>query len=242
MIVQLHFDEVYLAANRERIENGKYEIPRDCACCKARGTVIGHGVRDRTCIGPHTDIIFVRRGLCKVCKTTFTFLPPFARPNSRYAIEAIQDTFMNFVSNDKKTLFHSMPDLKTIKWWPDWKTSNNWLHAVMDKLEGFQFEFEQCHGFEKASFTMLMKQKYLEKVSSSARGIYERLYNGLALLKEKFAAGACLLINGLRFHAGNFFQALFVARVGVMINWNPSRPDAAHHHFHEIYSDACKIT
>lgn len=51
--------------------------------------MIGHGRRDRTLLDEHRSEIRVRRGLCKACGGTITFLPLTVRPYRRYAVSVI---------------------------------------------------------------------------------------------------------------------------------------------------------
>jgi hypothetical protein len=53
------------------------KILRRCPICE-RDTIIGHGHRTKQAHDEYHDWIGIRRGLCPVCKTTFTFLPLFS--------------------------------------------------------------------------------------------------------------------------------------------------------------------
>lgn len=61
----------------------EYELPRDCPRCLGtgcRGSVIGHGRRRRTCLDQDGSEAKVRRGLCRACGGTITFLPSDLKP------------------------------------------------------------------------------------------------------------------------------------------------------------------
>lgn len=76
----------------EAIATASYPIPRDCPRCSragCRSSVIGHGRRDRASQGEHESEIRVRRGLCRACGGTITFLPPSLRPYRRYTVGVI---------------------------------------------------------------------------------------------------------------------------------------------------------
>lgn len=233
MIVQLSFEEDYLNAHKIQIERGEYDIPRDCRLCKATSSVIGHGIRERTCIGPDTDVIFVRRGKCKSCRTTFTFLPAFARPYSRYAVVLIQNTILNFISNNENTVFRSIPNLKKIAWWPDMKTPYNWLHIILERLENSVITFASPPNRIVTTFKMPEANIFLLKVTPSASALYKRLFSGLIALKEKFDVGLCIHDQGLCFDASNFFQSLLSSRFPAAVVLTPYFQIYAHHCFHD---------
>ena len=61
------------------------KIPRWCPLCLQR-TIIGHGQRQRQAHDEHHDWIWVRRGRCQPCKTTFTILPSWLPPYGHYTL------------------------------------------------------------------------------------------------------------------------------------------------------------
>src|SRR5450631_3717521 len=60
------------------------EIPRLCPVC-SRESIIGHGRRRKQAHDEEHDWIGIRRGLCNLCKKTFTFLPLFSPPYTHYS-------------------------------------------------------------------------------------------------------------------------------------------------------------
>ena len=78
--------------SRGSVVEAKYALPRDCPRCKggARGTVIGHGRRQRNCLSESESEIRVRRGLCRTCGGTITFLPSFLGAYRRYTFPIIE--------------------------------------------------------------------------------------------------------------------------------------------------------
>jgi len=53
-----------------------------------RDSIIGHGRRRKQAHDQDHDWIRIRRGLCNLCKKTFTFLPLFSPPYSHYSLIA----------------------------------------------------------------------------------------------------------------------------------------------------------
>jgi len=208
MIVRLIFSEEFLSLNRARVERGEYEFPRDCRACGEAGAVVGHGRRDRLCHGPGSDRIVVRRGKCRVCERTFTFLPSFAMPRSRYAVDAARETVMRFVSDPGARPMDAAPDFRDTGCVPDLKTLYNWLHTVADRLDGARFEFV-FGGAPMRTLVIPRGARAPRRAGGSMRRLLERLLGALSALKEKFDAGARILFQGFLFHAGNFFQVLF---------------------------------
>ncbi len=208
MIVRLIFSNEYVDAHKESIENGEYDFPRDCLACGIHGVVVGHGRRVRQCNGQDTIRIVVRRGRCVRCSKTFTFLPSFARPYSRYAVDAVQATVTNFIADSGARLIDAAPDFRDTNQFPDIKTLYNWLHVVTDQIEGTGFEFVSC-GIPADTYHL---PQFMRNVRRSFQNLVERLHNGMSALKEKFDAGACVLFHGFFFYANNFFQALFPGR------------------------------
>jgi hypothetical protein len=51
-----------------------------------RDSIIGHGRRSKQAHDEDQDWISVRRGICRPCHKTFTFLPPFSPPYSHYSL------------------------------------------------------------------------------------------------------------------------------------------------------------
>jgi len=62
-------------------------IVRFCPECM-RDSIIGHGRRSKQAHDESHDWIPLRRGICQLCKTTFTFLPWFSLPYTHYSLFA----------------------------------------------------------------------------------------------------------------------------------------------------------
>jgi hypothetical protein len=77
---------------REALVLANYDLPRDCPRCSragCHGSVVGHGRRKRTSLDEDLSEIRIRRGRCRACGGTITFLPPSLQPYRRYAVPVI---------------------------------------------------------------------------------------------------------------------------------------------------------
>ena len=63
------------------------QILRRCPCCE-RDSIVGHGRRRKQAHDQDHDWIRIRRGRCKPCHKTFTFLPQFSPPYGHYSLIA----------------------------------------------------------------------------------------------------------------------------------------------------------
>lgn len=66
---------------------GAEYLARLCPRCLS-DSIIGHGRRRKQAHDESHDWIPIRRGLCNLCHTTFTFLPPFSPPYTHYSLLA----------------------------------------------------------------------------------------------------------------------------------------------------------
>ena len=60
-------------------------LPRRCPVCQD-DTIIGHGRRLRQGHDDRRACIWVRRGVCRPCKKTFTILPDWLTPSGHYSL------------------------------------------------------------------------------------------------------------------------------------------------------------
>jgi len=78
-------------------EAGAEVILRRCPIC-SQNSIIGHGRRRKQAHDEHHDWIGIRRGRCRPCHKTFTFLPPFSPPYGHYSFiarsQALQRYFL----------------------------------------------------------------------------------------------------------------------------------------------------
>jgi Domain of unknown function (DUF6431) len=66
---------------------GKEQIPRRCPKCLC-DSITGHGWRSKQAHDETHDWIEVRRGICRPCHLTLTFLPVFSPPYTHYSLVA----------------------------------------------------------------------------------------------------------------------------------------------------------
>jgi len=62
-------------------------ILRQCPVCQY-DSIVGHGRRRKQAHDEYHDWIRIRRGLCNICRKTFTFLPMFSPPYAHYSLLA----------------------------------------------------------------------------------------------------------------------------------------------------------
>jgi len=71
------------------------EILRRCPVCM-RDSVVGHGRRRKQAHDEEHDWITIRRGICRPCGKTITFLPVFSVPYSHYSLIARSEALRRF--------------------------------------------------------------------------------------------------------------------------------------------------
>ena len=67
-------------------------MPRRCPSCR-QTTIIGHGQRRKQAHDEQHDWIWVRRGLCRPCRKTFTILPSWSPPYGHYSFPCRQQAW-----------------------------------------------------------------------------------------------------------------------------------------------------
>jgi len=78
---------------------GSEVILRRCPICD-RDSIIGHGSRLKQAHDEQHSWIPIRRGYCKGCETSFTFLPSFSLPYTHYSLLArSQALYRRFVEH-----------------------------------------------------------------------------------------------------------------------------------------------
>jgi hypothetical protein len=104
------------------------QIIRQCPECK-NDSVIGHGRRAKQAHDEQHDWIKVRRGLCKRCPKTITFLPCFSLPYTHYSLLArSQSLKLHFV--DGRSLDTAIPLLKDPDRVPAATTIRSWCRSL----------------------------------------------------------------------------------------------------------------
>ena len=90
---------------------------------------MGHGRRRKQAHDEHHDWIGIRRGRCRNCGTTFTFLPLFSLPYTHFSllarIQALWRRFKECCSWEK-----ALPKLKDADRLPDVSTVRRWSRGI----------------------------------------------------------------------------------------------------------------
>ncbi len=101
---------------------------RECPHCR-RSSVVGHGRRRKQAHDETHDWIRIRRGICRLCGKTFTFLPVFSLPYCHYSLvaqsQAIWTYFVEGCSLDMSAPLMKDPDLV-----PTSSTLRRWFHLL----------------------------------------------------------------------------------------------------------------
>ncbi|HEY6293759.1 MAG TPA: DUF6431 domain-containing protein [Terriglobia bacterium] len=94
-----------------------------------RDSIAGHGRRRKQAHDAHHDWIPIRRGHCRRCGKTFTFLPPLSLPYTHYSLlarcQALQRRLVERCSWEEAT-----PPLKDPNRVPDPSTVRRWDHGL----------------------------------------------------------------------------------------------------------------
>ena len=108
--------------------SGAEYLLRECPRCFGQ-SIVGHGRRRKQAHDETHNWIFIRRGICKLCGTTFTFLPVFSLPYCHYSLiarsQAIWEYFVQNCSLDM-----SVPLMKDPDRVPARSTVWRWFHCL----------------------------------------------------------------------------------------------------------------
>ena len=106
-------------------------LPRRCPLCHNE-TIIGHGRRLRQCHDDLHERVWVRRGICRPCKKTFTVLPDWLAPSSHYSLRCRQQACEHLADGD--TAECAAPQCKDLARLPDPSTVNRWARRRLFSL------------------------------------------------------------------------------------------------------------
>jgi hypothetical protein len=98
-------------------------LPRRCPVCHD-DTIIGHGRRLRQCHDDQHRIFWVRRGICRPCKTTFTILPDWLAPSGHFSLHCRQHACERIGAGDSAE--QAVPHCKDPTRLPDPLTVRRW--------------------------------------------------------------------------------------------------------------------
>jgi hypothetical protein len=113
------------------------EIIRRCPLC-SRDSVIGHGRRRKQAHDEGHDWILIRRGICRPCGKTITFLPVFSLPYTHYSLmarsAALRRRFVESCVGEAVA-----PLMKDPNRIPDSRTLSRWFRALDSSQPPFSF-------------------------------------------------------------------------------------------------------
>ena len=98
-------------------------LPRQCPVCR-KDTIIGHGRRLRQSHDDRHERIWVRRGICRPCRKTFTALPDWLAPSSHYSLHCRKQACEHIATGD--TAEQAAPHCKDPNRLPDPSTVRRW--------------------------------------------------------------------------------------------------------------------
>ena len=106
-------------------------LPRWCPVCEAR-TIIGHGRRLRQAHDNGHTRMWIRRGLCRQCKNTFTILPDWLAPLGQYSLRCRQQACESLAAGN--SVEQAAPHCKDPARLPDPSTLRRWVRRRMLSL------------------------------------------------------------------------------------------------------------
>jgi hypothetical protein len=106
-------------------------LPRLCPLCRG-DTIIGHGRRLRLAHDDQHESIWVRRGICRPCRRTFTFLPDWLVPLGHFSLRCRQQACERIGAGD--TAEQAAPNCKDASRSPDASTVRRWAQRRLMSL------------------------------------------------------------------------------------------------------------
>jgi hypothetical protein len=98
-------------------------LPRRCPACRD-DTIIGHGRRLRQGHDDQRAWIWVRRGICRPCRKTFTILPDWLAPSGHYSLRCRHQACERIGAGDSAE--QAVPDCQDPSRSPDPSTVRRW--------------------------------------------------------------------------------------------------------------------
>jgi hypothetical protein len=102
-------------------------LPRRCPRC-GNATIIGHGQRRKQAHDERHDWIWVRRGLCRPCRETFTIVPTWSPPYGQYSLRCREQAWES-KCNSGGGWEQSAPQTKDPDRLPDPATLRRWAEV-----------------------------------------------------------------------------------------------------------------
>ena len=123
-------------------------LPRLCPLC-GNQTIIGHGQRRKQAHDQVREVIYVRRGLCRPCRQTFTILPTWSPPSRHYSLHCRRSAAERIEQQHgswEQSVPHvrdpdRLPDPSTLRRWTAHRLISLWssLYAGLWKVLGWGF-------------------------------------------------------------------------------------------------------
>ena len=107
---------------------GAEYLARECPDCRS-DSIVGHGRRRKQAHDETHDWIGIRRGLCRLCGKTFTFLPSLSPPYGHYSLIARSHALQRYFS-ENYSLEMAAPLVKDPDRVPVASTLRRWFHAL----------------------------------------------------------------------------------------------------------------
>lgn len=213
MLVILTWPKAFIKEQFAAICAGEYAIVRDCPECRERegkSTVVGHGRRSRTCHSRLTRTIIVRRGRCKTCGTTFTFLPCFVRPFHHYGVEVQGEALERHVGPSRVGFDEAAPVVQDVDRYPSGSTVRRWF--VFLSHAGLWLKVNRVWG-DAGSEGGAAKQG---TSSAGSRGVSSSAFGRTwALVQQVLARAGPVVMGSLELSEASAFM-------GVLLLWYPS--------------------
>jgi Domain of unknown function (DUF6431) len=159
-------DSRYCTARNER-EYGSgvvalEHLPRRCPVCET-ATIISHGKRLRQAHDDTHERMWIRRGICKRCKKTFTVLPDWLAPFGHYSLRCRQQACERIAIGDcaEQAAPHCqdparLPDATTVRRWIQRRVFSLWCWLRTAAAAGYIFTAPTIFAWDlRASYRML---------------------------------------------------------------------------------------
>ena len=122
-------------------------MPRQCPLC-GKHTIIGHGRRLRSAHDDRRKAIWVRRGVCRPCRKTFTILPDWLAPSAHYTLRCRQQACEQMATGE--SLEQAAPHCQDPARLPDPSTVRRWAQRRLLSLWWWVKGGTKCESFLQA--------------------------------------------------------------------------------------------
>jgi hypothetical protein len=112
-------------------------IRRRCPIC-LQDSIVGHGRRRKQAHDQSHDWIAIRRGRCRSCDKTFTFLPPFSPPYTHYSLIARSQALRRYFE-EHRSWESAAPLVKDPDRVADPSTLRRWFQSLDSSTPPFSF-------------------------------------------------------------------------------------------------------